>query len=358
MNAAEPVSWDVFARSTGWLFEGFPSDILVSVRVRVARNLHQLPFPHQMDPRQAESAIAAVGRALADLHFGSMFYLRVDRLGEIEKTFLVERHLISHEFAEGDFPRAVAVFPKKRISLMVNEEDHLRISVFSPRLEPVRLWRRVSALDTRLDGALRFAFSEQLGYLTACPTNLGTGFRVSALLHLPALDRSRRFAVILDLLEDLGIVIRGFFGEGSEPAGSMFQISTGKTLGKTELRIMEELESVVKFLVKEERAERLRLRKEEDLAGILRKAVEKIRRKKRISSAETFDFLSLLALVRDLDVVRVDERMIRRLSFRLFPGHLQMERGKPLPPAERDAARAELVRKELTELCLNGSPNA
>jgi protein arginine kinase len=167
------------------------------------------------------------------------------------------------------------------------------------------------------------------------------------LLHLPALDRSPRFPEMLDLLEDLGIIIRGFYGEGTEPAGSMFQISTGKTLGKTELCIMEELESVIKLLVKEEQAARARLKQEEDLAGILREAVEKVRRKKRITSAETFSFLSLLALCRDLGLTRVDERVIRRLCLRIFPGHLQMERGKPLPPAERDAARAGLLRKEL-----------
>src|SRR5262245_18691402 len=240
------------AKTSGeWLRGSGPeSDIVISSRIRLARNLADFPFiSRATDADRAEierilhtqvDALVAEGKAPKEL-----LYLRVSDLPEIDRQFLVERQLISREHAQSDGARAVVIDPNERFSVMINEEDHLRIQVMQSGLDLAAAWDHINKLDDMIEEQVTYAFNERLGYLTACPTNVGTGVRVSVMLHLPALAITRQIEKVFKSLHKINLAVRGLYGEGSQATGDFYQISNQVTLGQTEEELAKKVDAVL-----------------------------------------------------------------------------------------------------------------
>jgi len=231
------VKLDDLAHNNGeWLKGCGPeSDIVISSRIRLARNLAEFPFisrASEQDRRQIESVLRS--RIMEVEWGGDLIYVEIDDLPGIDRQFLVERHLISREHAESQGTRAVAIQCGEKFSLMVNEEDHLRIQVMQSGLALKNVLDQVNTIDDLIEEKVAYAYQEKLGYLTACPTNVGTGMRVSVMLHLPALVITRQMDKVFRALQKISLAVRGLYGEGSQAMGDFYQISNQVTLGRSE----------------------------------------------------------------------------------------------------------------------------
>lgn len=330
---------------------GEQSDTVVSTRVRLARNLCDFPFPARMTPEQMRQADRLVRDALRDS--GSPVaegfdYLEMGQMSDIQALSLVERRLISPDFARNREGRALLLQRDESISIMLCEEDHLRIQVMRPGMEVEAAADFADKLDTLLDSRLKIAFHDQLGYLTQCPTNLGTGLRVSVMLHLPALEESGAIQRIAAAVSKIGLTIRGAYGEGSEAQGSLYQLSNQVTLGISEAAAAENLTKVAQQLIREERSAREQMRgiaQEDQIhrsAGILRSA-------RRIDYAELTRLLSQVRLGVAMGYLpEIDLNTVARLTVETAPATLQLNAGKELSGEERDILRAQIVRAALS----------
>lgn len=332
---------------------GPQDDIVLTSRVRLARNLQGLPFPHRLSEEQEKEVIKLITKAVKTAkftkEFGEAKIWQLEKLGPLEKQILVEKHLISPDFAERG-RGAVVLNGDQSISIMINEEDHLRIQVLLPAFQLEEAWAVANKLDDILEEKLDFAFSEDRGYLTACPTNLGTGLRASVMLHLPALAIAKQEKVIFNSLAKLGLTVRGFYGEGTEAQCNLYQVSNQITLGLTEDEILNNLSVVTQQLIDREKAARGLLNEElayrmEDRVfrafGILANA-------KILSSEEALKLLSDLRLGIDLGMIKeVDYRVFNELIALIQPGVLQGREAKELTSQERDLKRAEIIQKKL-----------
>lgn len=331
---------------------GPDADIVVSSRIRLARNLRDLPFPYLATNSQLETVLERVQRALKQevLAPYRFTWIPMEELTDIDKRVLVEKHLISPMLAEEARKGAVAISEDERVSIMVNEEDHLRIQVLFPGLQLAEAWQLASRIDDALEAALNYAFDERRGYLTACPTNVGTGIRASVMVHLPALVMTQQVGRILTAIHQVGLVVRGLYGEGSEALGNLFQISNQITLGRSEEDILENLHGVVKQVIEHERGARRtlletnRLKLEDRLSrsfGILSHA-------RIIESKEAIQRLSDVRLGVDLGLFRgVTPATLNELTVMTQPGFLQRWAGQALSPEQRDERRARLIRERL-----------
>ena len=328
---------------------GTDTDIVVSSRVRLARNVRGVAFPGRMTEDAAAKLLDQVEGALGKA--GTLSFARHDfhKLDAAHRGALLERHLVSRELANGRLPRGVFLSEDEGASIMVNEEDHLRIQVIGSGLTIASCLEDARRLDTLLDESLGFAFSERLGYLTACPTNLGCGLRVSVMLHLPALTESGGIRNVMHAAGQVGLTVRGLFGEGTRADGAFYQISNARSLGSTEQEIAERLETAVRSIIESERKLRKRLLDENKLyledrvyraRGILQSA-------RLLRSEEALSLLSDLrlgaGLFEEIDAAQVD-RLIREIG-----AYTVSLSGEGITTAgARDAARAELVRKALS----------
>ncbi len=309
--------------------------IVLMTRIRLARNVVGHSFPGWAKPAQREEILASCREAVARLpQMKRCFNFAVSDLGELERQILVERHLISRDQA---------------FSLMVNEEDHLRIQVLRSGLNLKRAWTAINDLDSALEEHLDFAFSPTLGYLTACPTNLGTAMRASAMMHLPALVISNQMEKVVRAVNQLGMVVRGLFGEGSDASGSIFQISNQTTLGEAEEVILKRLGSVLQSIVEHELNARARLLEAD--AGKLHDKIGRaygiLQNSHLLTSGEAMNLLSLLRLGIDLGLFPDDQRsLIDRLLIEAQPGHLQHAHRGECDAAQRDVLRAARLRAE------------
>ncbi|MCA9268218.1 MAG: protein arginine kinase, partial [Planctomycetales bacterium] len=287
---------DLAHQSSAWLRGVGPeSDIVISSRIRLARNLAEFPFIR----RATEHDRAAVERALhnriqesADL--AGILYLDVSKLPGVDRQFLVERQLISRELAESSGARAVAIDAQENFSLMINEEDHLRMQVIRSGLDLNSAWEQIDRIDTMIEKKVTFAFHEKYGYLTACPTNVGTGMRVSVMLHLPALVITRQIEKVFRSLQKINLAVRGLYGEGSQAMGDFYQISNQITLGRTEAELIQQVADVVPVLIDYERRAREFLVRESqrDLHDRVSRAYGILCTAQTISSEETMHLLS------------------------------------------------------------------
>jgi protein arginine kinase len=334
---------------------GPESDVVVSTRIRLARNLAGFPFANRAAPAQkAETAVKARDAlAKADLPY-QLDYVDVPALSPLDRQFLVERQLISRELAtvlEG--PRGVALDQKESVSVMVNEEDHLRLQVLRSGLALTEAWEDIDKLDDALEARLGYAFHDQFGYLTACPTNVGTGMRASVMLHLPALGLTKQIEKVFRALQKINLAVRGLHGEGSRAFGDLYQISNQVTLGKSEPKILSEIGEVIETILQYERQARNALLKERRQAEQDRvaRAIGTLGSATMITSEETMELLSAVRLgihqrlIEDLPATTVNQLFIHTQA-----AHLQKLMGQPLDGEERNAARAKYLKAKLREL--------
>lgn len=337
-----------------WLKGAGPySDSVISSRVRLARNLEKVPFSHRASKSQAEETLKTIEKAVSkvsNLKDSAVFHLSA--LDSIDRQFLVERHLMSLDFAKSPNHKALIIEKQEIVSIMINEEDHLRIQVMQSGLNLFEAFNIINTLDDALAENLRYAFSRELGYLTACPTNVGTGIRGSVMLHLPALVINRQINRVLSAVTKLSFTTRGFYGEGTQAAGNFFQVSNQVSLGHSEEEILQNLNGLIRQLIEQETQSRESLLTQnrsllEDRIwrsyGILKSA-------HIISSQETIELLSMVRLGVDLKIIKdIDRSKVNELFILTQPAHLQKIEGKKLTTQERDLKRAELVRDRLTK---------
>lgn len=334
--------------------EGPLSPIVVSTRVRVARNILGIPFPGTMKPEQTEEVIAKVEQVFALCSskgdFGAFHLLRMAGLSQVDRLALVEKHMISIDLAnkrEG----AVALRDDQAVAVMVNEEDHLRIQSLLPGLQLEQAWQITSHYDDLLEGELQFAFHEEYGYLTACPTNAGTGMRASVMLHLPALMHSNQIGKVLAAIGQFGLMARGLYGEGTEASGNMFQISNQVTSGLPEEEIIRNLRAVVEQIVAQEKAHlksmvasnRVRL---EDR---VHRSIGLLANARVLDSNEAMSLISDLRLGVSAGLLTLPVNVITELMVLSQPGVLQKECKDTLDAFGRDVLRAEIIGKRLKE---------
>lgn len=328
------------------------SDVVISSRIRLARNLVKFPFPHWADKKQGEDLLKEIEAAVnKDENLKNTTVFRMDELDSVDKQFLVERHLMSLEHAQKPDNKAVIIDDDEVISIMVNEEDHLRAQVMQSGFNIFEAWKIINKIDDSFSRSLPFAFLPEWGYLTACPTNTGTGMRGSVMLHLPALVMTRQINRVLAAISKLSFTTRGLFGEGTQATGNFFQISNQVALGHSEDEIIENINGLIRQIIEQEnQAREALLSKNRALVedrvnrsfGILKSAYI-------ISSDETIELLSMVRLGCDLGIVNkcLDRRSINELFITTQPGHLQKIENKKLSSQERDIKRAELIRNKL-----------
>lgn len=330
------------------------SDIVMTSRVRLARNLRGFPFPgysHENQRIQLLELARPIVEELPEMKDG--YSESYEDLGKIHKQVLVERHLISREHAARAAGCAVAVDRKQSISLMINEEDHFRIQGIRPGLDLRKAYEVVDNLDSELEGHLPYAFDGRLGYLTACPTNLGTGMRASVMLHLPALVITDQINQVVKAVGKIGLAVRGLYGEGTEALGNLFQISNQHTLGESESEIITQIEKVIEGVVRSETTAREKLRADNPvmLRDQVGRAYAVLRHAYVLTSKEALNHLSMLRLGADLDLIPdCDRGLIDMLLLEIQPAHLQLSAGRELTPEERDVMRAEITRRRLQSL--------
>lgn len=335
-----------------WLRGSGPeSDIVMSSRIRLARNLSDYPFIRRctdIDRANIESTVRE--RLCKDSNLSDLTFIDVADLEILDRQFLVERQLISKEHAEGDGARAVAIDEAERVSLMVNEEDHLRIQVMKSGFDLESAWSHVDAVDNHIESHMGYAFHQELGYLTACPTNVGTGMRVSVLVHLPALVISDQIEKVFRSLQRINLVVRGLYGEGSQAMGDFYQVSNQITLGKSEAELVKQVSDVVPVIIDYERKARDYLINENqhDLFDQVSRAYGTLQNAQQISSEETMHLLSRvrmginLGLIGDLEIPTVN-----KLFIHTQPAHLQKIRQTALNTSQRNIERANYLHDEL-----------
>ena len=339
-------------RNAEWLRGAGPeARIVVSSRLRFARNIRGFSFPGRANPVAKKEVRKLVEKKLesSKLMHGSL-YVHLDELEELDRQFLVERHLISKEHARGDAGGALAISNKEIMSLMINEEDHLRIQVLYSGFQLEEALDQINKLDDEMEAVLDYAFLPSIGYLTACPTNVGTGLRASTMLHLPGLVFVNQINQVLQAIVKLGLAVRGLYGEGTEASGNLFQISNQVTLGITEEDIVNNLRKVINQIVGHEKKARQALyqKNRKALEDRVYRAYGLLTSARIISSKETIELLSTLKLGLDFQLADYDLGAINELFIITQPAHLQKLAGKELKPEGRDILRADLIRERLS----------
>lgn len=345
---------DLTHTSGEWLRGTGPeADIVISSRIRLARNLADYPFVSRASSLDRTKIEKILHERILDIEDAEgILYVDIEELESVDRQLLVERHLISREHADSEGARAVAIDGGERFSLMVNEEDHLRVQVIQSGLNLDSVWEQINRLDDLIEENVTYAFHERLGYLTACPTNIGTGMRVSVMLHLPALVITRQIDKVFRSLQKISLAVRGLYGEGSQAMGDFYQISNQITLGRSEEDLIRQVGDIVPVIIDYERQAREFLVKEghENLHDRVSRAYGLLRTARTISSEETMHLLSSirmgvnLGLIPELEIPAVNELFIHTQ-----PAHLQKLSGVELDTTDRNIERARFLRRYLSK---------
>ncbi len=352
-----------YGATTEWLRnEGAACDVVLSSRVRLARNLAAHRFVPQSDRTQRQQVVSLSQQAISEI--GSCVWIDIHRTNDLEKQLFVERQLMSRQHARGklaggiggpDEPRGLAVsLPDERVAIMVNEEDHLRIQCMRSGLALSEALAAADTLDDELEARLEFAFSPRFGYLTACPTNVGTGARFSVMLHLPGLKLLGDIDKVKRAAEDMSLAVRGFYGEGSKAIGDFYQVSNQTTLGKTEQVLLQELErDIIPRVMDYERHARRTLfekRKSTTQDRIMR-SVGLAKYVQLISTEEAMEHLSMIRLGAAIGMLNGSSmQAVNKLFLLVQPGHLQHRAGHALTQHERRVERAAVLREYLRDV--------
>lgn len=345
---------ELAGRCGEWLRGSGPeSDIVISSRIRLARNLADYPFMRRCTEADRQSIERTLRERIRQVpEWSTVTYVDVSQLEPVDRQFLVERQLISREMSEGSGARGVAIDETEKFAVMINEEDHLRIQVMQSGLDLEAAWDRINAIDDRLEEKITYAFHERFGYLTACPTNVGTGLRVSVMLHMPALVITRQIEKVFRSLQKINLAVRGLYGEGSQAMGDFYQISNQLTLGKSERELIDQVSEVVPLLIDYERRARDFLVRESqmDLRDDISRAFGILCTAKKISSEETMHYLSKVRMGINLKLIEdIEIATINKLFIHTQPAHLQKLRGAKLDSADRNIERADYLQCHLAK---------
>ncbi len=343
---------DLLNHTSEWLKGTGPnSSIVISSRIRLARNLDKLPFPHWANKKQSEEASNIIQDAISKVDYLKQATIfKLADLDSVDKQFLVERHLMSLEHAQKTDHKAVAVDNEEIVSIMVNEEDHIRLQVMQSGFNLFEAWNIMNRIDDALAKELAFAFSSEWGYLTACPTNAGTGMRGSVMLHLPALVMTRQINRVLAAIAKLSFNARGLYGEGTQASGNFFQFSNQVSLGHSEDETIDSINGIIRQIIEQENQARETMfaKNKPLLEDRVNRALGILKSAHIISSQETIELLSMVRLGFDLGIIKdIGQHAINELFIITQPAHLQKIEGKKLSSEERDVKRAELIRKNL-----------
>lgn len=343
---------DFLKQDSEWLRGTGPnSNIVISTRTRLARNIDKVPFSGRASKKELENILNTVkDAAFSTTALKGALYIRLKELSEVDRLFLVERHLMSPEHAQDVEYKALIVDRDETVSIMLNEEDHLRIQVLQSGFNLKKCWQILDELDTELSKKIPYSYSPRWGYLSACPTNIGTGLRGSVMLHLSALVFSGQINKVLQAIAKLGLNIRGLYGEGTEAVGNLFQISNQVSMGIAEGEIMDNMERIIQQIIAREEAIRkaIVLRNKEALIDRVSRAFGTLRSAHLITSNETVALLSAIRLGVDLGLSKdIDRKTVNELFILTQPAHLQKLEGKSLGSQERDMKRADLIREKL-----------
>jgi len=354
MTPSEAID-DLFKQKVCWLSDSGPDDdIAISSRIRFARNLKGENFPVQADDNALcgiRDDVLSVLRKIAEKKHFRMREFPMDELSVLDRGFLVERHLISREFMNPRHGAALATNREQGTFVMINEEDHLRIQVLAPGFQLKELWSRINDLDDQMSECLPYAFDARLGFLTACPTNLGTAMRASVMLHLPGLTLTGQIGTCIQAAGKLGLTARGIFGEGSKNLGNLFQISNQSSLGESEEDIIRRLNAVIGQMITNEKKARsvLLASRRNFLLNHVSRAYGLLKHSYLISSDEALEALSALRLGVDMQMFRdLKIHTVNQLFLLVQSAHLQKYSERELEQSERDEARAALLRKYLS----------
>ena len=343
---------ELLLQHSAWMTET-DSPVVISSRVRLARNLEDFPFPHLLAPEGAGQVEKNVSQVLTDIegNVGQLDYISLTELNNVEHQVLIEKHLISPSLGGSTGARGVALAPDHRYAVMVNEEDHVRIQVLLPGNQLLESHRLATELDDALEERLDFAYRETQGYLTACPTNVGTGLRASVMVHLPALIIMKQVQQVLGTLTRLGLAVRGLYGEGSQAFGHMFQVSNQITLGKSEEDILTHLDAVTGQIVEHELQARelLKVQMPLFLEDKVWRARGTLQNSRLLSSEDAMHLLSHDRLGTDLGLLPKIKDCFASLIVDTRPGCLQYILDRELNPSQRDEERAKLVRGAMRE---------
>ncbi|MDR1959168.1 MAG: protein arginine kinase [Planctomycetaceae bacterium] len=333
--------------------DGAVSDIVISSRIRLARNISGFPFKSKAseeDRQQIEELLHQMMPKILDEN--SYYELDMETLSPVDRHLLQERQLISRDIADAEGPRAAFIAKDESFSIMVNEEDHLRMQSLTSGLDLSKVWNIINQLDDKVESLIPYAFSPELGYLTACPTNVGTGLRVSVMLHLPAVTISQEIEKVFRGLQKLNLAVRGIYGEGSQALGDFYQISNQITLGRSEEELMQQVREIVDRIVQYEQKARESLMHDDKNSVYDRasRALGILQSARTMSSEEAMHLLSSVRLAVNLGILEVPAiPLINELLLYIQPAHLQRLNNSELSVPERDLARAEFLRRKLGE---------
>jgi len=342
-------------QKSGWLTGGGEfSDLVISSRVRLARNLKKIPFPGRATPQQQKEVFSQIETAVQKTNWlKNSTILRLSKISLTDRRFLMERHLISYEHATREGEGGLVIGDKEIVSIMINEEDHLRIQVLQPGFSLDSAQKIANRIDDELNRSLNYAFSEKIGYLTACPTNTGTGLRCSCLMHLPALVLTKEIDKVLAGLAKLGAVARGFYGEGTKAIGNLFQISNQVSLGRSEETLLDNIQRVVNQVIRYETKQRQYVfrQSETTIEDLIYRAYGVLSNTRSISFGEAMDLLSHLKLGLSLgksgNGLKINSQLLNELMLLIQPAHLQEMEGRELLAPERDRLRAKFIRERI-----------
>jgi protein arginine kinase len=343
---------ELLKQTSQWLSAKGPEcDIAMSSRIRLARNIDGFTFVDWSNTDVKNKVIELSKKSiLSSSYMKNAFYLDMASLGPVDKQFLIERHLISRDHAVEAEHKAVFIGDGEIISIMVNEEDHLRLQVMQSGIALYDAWAIMTKLEKCLEKKIKFAYSDEWGYLTACPTNTGTGMRASVMMHLPAVVLTAQINSLIKAVSKLGLTVRGFFGEGTEAIGNFFQVSNQVTMGHKEEDIIDNLTRIIKQIIAQERGSRdfLKEKKKDIIEDKVSRAYATLESAHIITSSETIDLLSLVRLGISIGIVKnLNMQKLNELFILIQPAHLQKLSGRELSSSERDIKRAELIRSRL-----------
>ena len=322
---------------------------MISSRIRLARNIKGIPFTGRMSVEQKKAVCTKVKEVASAIPGYKFDYIDMENVTAIQAGSMVEEHLISVEFANNREGEGLLLDRKHNVSVMINEEDHLRIQVLGRGEKLATLYETASEIDDALDEKLHFAFSEKLGYLTHCPTNLGTGLRASVMMHLPALHESGLINKIINTVSQVGLTVRGMYGEGSEPAGCVYQVSNQITLGISEKDTIERLEDIVRQIARNEAALREKMLENISIEDRVFRSYGIAREARIMSSQEFMKLMSDIRVGIEGGLLNLDTKVLDELCIKVQPYTLMLYGGEGMEIRQRDIKRAEIVRDKLKE---------